>query len=317
MAENLWISFAFLTASIFATVSLFDKIVLDKNLYSTLTTSAVSSIPMYLLFIVVGVVTGNTLLAGESVQSETLALIGLSILTGVVHAVSITANFFGLEMSDVSTFVPLVSTDVILVALLAFLFLGEEFSWPIYLGIGVIFLGVFLISLDLSAGLTLGSPRTLYMGLFVAALFGLTDILLKYLTFELNMFEILFWYGVGGIAAFGVYGGWRAISDPTTTAVVPFLSGIASVGGLFIVTRGLGLGIGFFTLTRALELGPVSLVITIVKLQVLLVFFAAIVLTKLTPEVLYEHVDARVFIQKFTASVLIISGVVIIQTLIS
>lgn len=316
MAENLWISFAFLTASIFATVSLFDKIVLDKNLYTTLTTSAVSSIPMYLLFIVVGIVTGNTLVSEPTLNSGTLALIGLSILTGVVHAVSITANFFGLEMSDVSTFVPLVSTDVILVALLAFLFLGEEFSWPIYLGIGVIFLGVVLISLDLSQGLTIGSPRTIYMGLFVAALFGLTDILLKYLTFELNMFEILFWYGVGGIAAFGVYGGWRAISNPTTSATV-FLSGIANVGGLFVVTRGIGLGIGFFTLTRALELGPVSLVITIVKLQVLLVFFAAIVLTKLTPEVLYEHVDARVFVQKFTASVLIILGVVVIQTVIS
>jgi|GEM_PF-6932623 len=316
MAENLWISFAFLTASIFATVSLFDKVVLDKRVYSTLTTSAVSSMPMYVLFIAVGLVTGNTVVTSTP-NPDVLLLIVLSIFTGVVHAVSITANFFGLEVSEVSTFVPLVSSDVIFVAIVAFLFLGEEFPPLVYVGIATIFCGVFLISLDLSRGLALGSLQTLYMGLLVAVLFGATDILLKYLTFELNMFEILFWYGIGGFATFALYGCWRTVTGQAMTPPVPFFGALVTVAGSLVMLRGVGLGIGFFTLTRALELGPVSLVIAVVKTQVLLVFFAAVVLSKLTPEVLYEHIDSRVFVQKLVASILIIGGVVLIQTLMS
>lgn len=313
MAENLWLSYAFLAASIYATLSLVDKIILDREAAGPISTTALSGFSMMLTFVVAGLFTGNTGFESATMSTEFLLTIGIGVLGGATYVLSLWTYFIGLEKSEVSRFIPLLSLDLIIVLVLAFVLLGEGFEPIVYVGVFVIFFGTVLISLDASdLGGGFKSKQALFWGLVVAGTTAALQLILGFMTAHLTLFAIMFWIGIGGVLSLALLLAWKAIqADTVPTGAV---KSVATAQGLVLLTRGVFIAIAYYTFVLAIETGPVSIAVAILKLDVFLVFFGALVLSKIAPAVLYEPTDRRILIQKFTASGLIVGGVVIIQS---
>lgn len=312
MASNLWLSYAFLAASVYATLSLLDKIILDKETADPFKTTALNILPKFALFVVVGVVTGNTALE-SGITSTNLVPILFGGSIGFVNFYSRLIYYKGVEETDISRFIPLRNTDVVFVLLMGALLLGESFTLPVYVGVFIIFLGTMLISIDdLSQGVKLISRDALVFGLLSAFTLALISVQMKFLTPVMTLYAILFWFGVGGICSVGIHAVFEAMRGTLGGNEETELN-VFSSAGFSLLLSGVGGGVGYFPLIWALGSGPVSIVTAIVNLQVLLVFFGVVVLTRFTPEVLQESMDRLIFAQKLTASVLMMAGVVVIQ----
>ena len=186
-------------------------------------------------------------------------------------------------------------------------------AFPVYLGVFVIFVGTFLISLeDITGDIEIISRQALTFGLLSAFTIALISLMLDYLIPLLDLYAILFWFGVGGIASIVLHGGWKWFRG-TLRPDEDSDFGLVSAGSLSLMISGVVTAIAYFTLVWALESGPVSIVTAIANLQVLLVFFGVVVLSKFTPEVLQESMDRVTLAQRFTASILMLVGVVLIQ----
>ena len=282
MAENLWLSFAFLTASIYATLSLLDKVILDSKVSTPFVTSALNVLPKYAVFVLVGWVTSNTLLQSDVPGAGSVTLMATGVCIGAVNLYEKMTYYKGLEVANVSRFIPLLSTETVFVLFLAAIFLGQLLTLPTYFGVFVIFAGSVLISLeDLSIGFNMTSRQALVFGL---------------------------------LAAFGaalVTGGWKALCN-TLRPEIETVS-LLSASSISLMIGGTVKSIAYFTFLQALESGPAAIVTAIANLDMLLVFFGTIVLTKVTPEVLQEPMDRVTIIQKFTAATLMLAGTIIIQ----
>jgi drug/metabolite transporter (DMT)-like permease len=312
MAENLWLSFAFLTASIYATLSLLDKVILDSKVSTPFVTSALNVLPKYAVFVLVGWVTGNTLLQSGVPGAGSVTLMATGACIGAVNLYEKMTYYKGLKETSVSRFIPLLSTETVFVLFLAAIFLGQLFTLPMYFGVFAIFVGSVLISLeDLSIKFDMTSRQALVFGLLAAFCASLMTLLLEFLSPRLNPYTILFWYGAGGILSVAVLGGWKALCN-TLRPEIETVS-LLSASSISLMIGGTVKSIAYFTFLQALESGPAAIVTAIANLDMLLVFFGTIVLTKFTPEVLQEPIDRVTIIQKSTAATLMLAGTVVIQ----
>ena len=312
MADQLWLSFAFLTASVYATLALLDKVVLEQETSSPFVTAAQSDIPKFAIFVLVGFVNADITPIRNGFTPSVLAPILLAMGVGLINVCGTLIYYRGAEVTDISRFIPLINTDIFFVLLLGGVFLGESFAPPVYMGVGLIFAGTMLISVeDITADIQFVSRRALFFGLSFAAVLALVSLFLKILIPLVGLYEILFWMGAGGIGTIGMIGVFKWITGNFQDGVKD--TSILSPGSISLGIGGVVTAIAYFTLVFALESGPVSLVIAITNLEVLLVFFGVIVLSKYTPEVLQESLSKRTLIQKFTASTLMLGGVAIIQ----
>ena len=128
----------------------------------------------------------------------------------------------------------------------------------------------------------------------------------------LDLYAILFWFGVGGIASIALHGGWKWLRGTLGTDGNDDFA-LHSAESISMMISGVVTAIGYFTLVWALESGPVSIVTPIANLQLLLVFFGVVVLSQFTPEVLQEPMDRVTLTQRFAASILMLVGVILIQ----
>lgn len=311
MTSGLWLSYAFLTASVYATLSLLDKVVLDRKISTPFVTSALNSLPTLAIFLVIGILTGNTAIGSFTGSFDSAVPLLIGIGAGVVNVYGRIVYYRGMEVTDVSRFIPVINTDIVFVLVLAGIFFGETFSLPVYLGVAVIFVGTVLISLeDVTETLQITSRQALTFGLLSAFMLALINLLMEYLIPIINLYAVLFWFGVGGMLYIVVVAAWKSVRGSIGgSEKVPVLS----AGSISLMISGVFNAAAYFTLVWALESGPVSIVTAIANLQVLLVFFGVLVLTKLTPEVLRESMSRVILVQKFTASVLMLVGVVLIQ----
>jgi len=310
MASNLWLSYAFLTASIAATLALLDKVVVSKQSAPPLVSSALKVIPMYLVFIVSAIILGDI---GQKplLPTGVILSVGLAFTVGLLYLTRVYLYYNGIEKTDVSRFIPFYNTDILIVLTLGALFLGESFALPVYGGVVLMFIGLLLISLeDITEDIQIASRQAIMFGVSAAGAVSAVQVLIKYLMAHLTRFQILFWFGVGGMLSVAVFLAWnrfRTDFSPSQDLTV------RSAGNIMLMVNGVATALAYFTLTWALESGPVSLVTAIVNLEVLMVFFGVIILSNFTPEVLEEDMDRITLIQKFTATGLMLTGVIIIQ----
>ncbi len=312
MAENLWLSYAFLAASIYATLALFDKALLDKDQLGPVATTGLSGSAMMTTFVVIGLVTNNIGVELSALSMGTAVVIGVAMSGGFMYIFSLWTYFIGLEKTDVSRFVPLLSLDLIIVLPLAFVFFNEQLNTFVYGGVIAIFLGTILISLeDVTTGITFASRRALFWGLAVAAPAAGYTLVFEYMIARMELLAIMFWVGIGGLVTLAGIVAWsqlRVDVSPTERA-----HAIVDKNSAGLLVRGSVLAVAFYSFVLALESGPVSAAIAVLKLDVFLVFFGVLVLSRIAPEVLYERQQLTLLIQKFCASGLILAGTVLIQ----
>jgi uncharacterized membrane protein len=292
-----WIFFTLLSAVLYSIVELFDKFVVDHEMDNYQIASIFCGIPIYLSFLLAGPVLGSIKLGPIQIL--------LSVFLGVLYTFSLFSYYSGLSKEEVSRFVPSLSLSTVFIVVLSFIFLAETFSIPVYLGIVSVILGALLISIEdpVTSLRKFESGPAVKLGVLTALLGAVSSVLVKFLTESIGMWSIIFWMGIGGLTS--------ALSLGFYNRENISLSEIKAYRHLLVIgflTAG-----AYMLFMRAVELGPVSLVSTLLKTNSIMIFVGSAAITWLHPEIISEDVDRKILLQKLLAIALILAGVTMIK----
>ena len=139
----MWFLYALLSAISAAFVAFFSKLGL-KNIDPTLATTVRSIIMAVFLILVSFSLKKFTDFSLQTFSSKDWVLI---ILAGIAGAVSWLFYFMAIKAGDTTKVVAIDKMSLVFVALLAFLFLGENLKWQGILGIFLMVIGTILVSI--------------------------------------------------------------------------------------------------------------------------------------------------------------------------
>ncbi|MFB6242434.1 MAG: EamA family transporter [Candidatus Nanosalina sp.] len=188
---------------------------------------------------------------------------------------------------------------------MAFFFLGEKFSIPVYLGILSTVIGSILISLEnpLESLKSFESKKGLALAVAAAVLFASKDLVFKYLVSGGGFWSIIFWTGVGGMCytVFSLLLERKHLESgfPKGSKHMTFIGTLNSLA--------------YYVFAAALVYGPVWLASAVAKTSSLFVFAGSLFISKFHPDIIHEELDRGVILQKILATLLILGGVVAIQ----
>ncbi len=137
---SLALLFAFLAPLMWAIMNIFDKYVVDNKVKDTVGFTVMSGAFNFLCGLIIAViVTWNGI---------GFAQIWPSIIVGILYAAFCFIYMVSLEKSDISSITGMMYLYPIIVAILAFIFLGETLTPLGYLGAGLTIVGVIILSLN-------------------------------------------------------------------------------------------------------------------------------------------------------------------------
>jgi len=295
---ELWITLATASAFLWTLIVLLDKFVLDSEienpylgagLHCTFNSLTITVVALYF---------------GEIHWSLDFAVAGT-----VIAGLYVAANylwFSGVKKEEVSRFAPVLSVDVLFIALFSLIFLGQSFSLGVYAGMSLTVVGSILISLEdpLKNLSKVKSKWALGLAIGSAFLFAVREIFFKYFTGTIETWNLIFYFGLTGTIL-------------SSTLIFKERKGLKNhlEGIELLAASGVLSGFALAVFYQAIAIGPVSLVSTITKTRFLLIFFGATLITRLHPEIIHEPLEKRILIQKMIATIMIITGVTIATVL--
>jgi len=291
---EVWITYTFAAIILWTIVELIDKFVVDFEIHDPIVATVICGITTFLIFQMFALMFGNF-------SGLDLKIILISIFVGVLYNLSTWFYYIGVQKEDLSTFIPLLSISPLFVVPLAYVFFDEVFSKLTYFGIVLIVIGAILISFKKASKSKLSSA--LIFASYIAVLYAIRSVLIKYATTLADLWALMFWIGFGGIivSLFMYIVHTRKVEH-----------GISKKGILHLLISGLFTALGFLAGFFAIAKGPVTLVSALFNAQPLLVFFSVIVLGALYPNVILERMDKQTMFKKFIAIVLITVGALLI-----
>ena len=295
-----WVLLSLASAAAFAVVSILDKVLLTRFV-----TDARAFI------VLVGVIQFGMAAAALPLASFS-GLDGGGVLvafvSGALWGVSLVAMFWVLSTQDVSRVIPVVSAAPVFVAIMAVVFLSEQLGPLQWVAILVTVAGAGLISLRAggSGGRPTLSPSFLVLVLSAATFAG-GQFMTKVALDEMDLWTVLVIrnLGLGTVAMLIPFRPSvlpairRAVSEPATLTVLIATEGFLVFGALVVTFR-------------AIELGPVSLVATLMATRPLFVFIMSVVLSTAVWRLLDEPLDRPILLQKLVSTAMIVGGVVAI-----
>lgn len=291
---ELWILLAIASAVGWALVVLLDKFVVDTEMSDPKATGSLHAI------FNCAAVLGVSFSLGGAISNVYIAASGM--ILGFLYVL---ANFFwfsGVGSEDVSRFAPVLSFDVVFIALLSFVFLQESFSAIVYGGMGLTVAGCVLISLEnpLESLSEIESRWGLVAALTSALIYATREVVFKHFSAGTDVWSLLFYFGASGIAfsALMAYTARDEIAGNLEGSELMTLSGLVS-------------GFSQVAFFLAVSLGSVSIVSTITKTRFLVIFFGATAISRIHPEIIHESLETRLLIQKLAATSMIILGVIV------
>ena len=189
-----WMVFAAASAFTFALVSVLDKTLISDHIGSGKIFVAAVGVAQILLGLA-------TLPLVTYSGFDTLTII-VALLSGVFSGAYLIGMFIIMESQDVSRVVPVVSTYPIFVAVLAFLFLGEQVSLFAWIFVIVTVAGAAMVSLaPKSVNSTEGVSISALLFLLLASMsFGLSQFLSKTIAEEMTMWTQFSLRALGGLS---------------------------------------------------------------------------------------------------------------------
>ena len=286
---SLWIVFALLSAFVIAIVNVVDKVIIKDEMKDTKLAAVVIGLIAFVIYSIVG------LFAGISIPS--LNILVLALVVGALDIFTIILYFKALKRDEVSRVVPVMATIPIFVLILAVLFLGERFLPLQYLGIFLIAFGAFLISVREKLHQVVLS-KAFGIILFASFVAAISSVLAKSVLTPDNVFNILFWFGLGGGIISGII---LLFHHPhireKARAGIKHLVWISALGVL-----------ASLLLIYAIANGPVSLVMAFYEVKPLFVLLLVLLFSKAYPGFLKEKMSKRIVVQKLMAILLIVVG---------
>lgn len=293
----LWLVLTIATAFIWATFDVLSKFLVSSRLENPSLAAGVVSLEMFTLFAIISYFFGEI--------SFELYTIVPSILGGFAYFLANYTYYYGMARSEVSRFSPLLATNSIFIAVIAYFTIGESFNLYVYVGIILTVVGAYIISIDdpKKALTVLESKYGFMLGLSTAFLFAVRDIFVKTGTNQSSLFQVLVWFGIGGILPSLILLAYKRSE----------LGDLNPSNLKYLLTTSVLLVAGYFVFTKAISLGPVSLASAVVKVKLLIVVTTTLMLSKFRSKILKEEFKKRILLQKFFASGLVITGLILIS----
>ena len=290
-----WVYFTILAAMSWAISNLIHKYILSR--YTP--TPMISTIFMGCLGLVVAII----IFQFTEVFIPPLELLILSLTSGLMYVIAIMFYFKAIMIEEVSRVVPLFSINPIFILILATIFLGEIFSFQKYLGIFILAIGSFLISLRKGAKFIISKAFGL---MIIATLFlAVNNILAKYILNSLTYWNTFVWIRIGTFLPIPLLFYINRKQTIETVSKKPKCGLYLAISQLFNI-------IALIFSTIALSYGFVSLVGALGQIQNFIVLVFATLLSIFKPNIIKEELKRSTILQKIIATMLILSGATLI-----
>ena len=301
----MWLLFAFSGPLLWAASTHIDKFLVDRYFRHSDTTVlmvftallGMVALPLIWLF-----------------EPKVLALSWLAIavmtVSGVLYMGAMLFYLRAIQSEEASVVAPLFQANTLFTFLLGLLLLHELPRWQQFAGAGLVVLGAAGLSLDKDLHFGRFKPRLVALMLSATFVLALSSVVFKFFAVHDAFWSTTFWTFVGeGLfgAAILALPGYRhqfismLRKNPGPVIGVNAANELINLGG--------GLGVRYASL-----LAPVGLVSAISATTTFFVFLFAILLTLLFPRLGKEDLSTRNIIQKAAAGLLIMAGVVLIET---
>lgn len=270
----MWIFFALGSAFFAGSTAILAKIGIRKT-DATVATAYRTTVVLVFAWLMVLITNGQAGLA--SISAKTWLFLTLS---GFATGASWLCFFHALQLGDINQIVPIDKASIVLTLLFSFLFLNEPISWLKSISIALIFIGTILMAGNQTKPngadnselrKTDENRRGVILAIFAAIFAALTSILGK-----IGMQGIDSTLGTAIRTVFVLIMAWAIvfISEKSESARHPEKNEI-----LFITLSGLATGASWLCFFKAIQDGPVSIVVPIDKLSILVtVLFSTIIL---------------------------------------
>ena len=265
----MWILFATGSALFAGATAILAKIGV-KNTDSDVATALRTIVVLLFSWLMVFVT--NSYVPIDEVTQKTLWLL---VLSGVATGASWLCYFKALQLGDVNKVTPIDKTSTVLTMILAFLFLGEAFTVPMFIGMVGILAGTMLMIEKKETAVTQQQKkdyRWLIYAILSAVFASATSILGK-----LGMEEIPSNYGTAVRTGVVLVMAWVVVFLQKKQSKV---KEVGRISWIFLILSGVTTGMSWLCYYRALQEGPASIVVPIDKLSILITILFARVFLK-------------------------------------
>ncbi len=291
----LWVYFTILSALAWTVVNLIDKYTLDKYIQN----------PMISVIFVgfLGLIAAMIVSQFTEILVPSTEILILSLSGGIFYVFASLFYFKAIMIEEVSRVTPLYAITPIFILILATVFLGENFAIQKYLGIFIIVIGSFLISLRKDVKFRLSEA----FGLMIigTVTWAIYNIILKYVLNFLTYWNAFFWMRIGAFL-FIPFLFYRYRKE-----TIEFITKRPK-GGLYLAIAEPLNVIALVFSTIALSYGFVSLVSALGQVQNFIVLIFAILISVFRPQIIKEELKGTTVLQKILAIFLISLGAILI-----
>lgn len=302
-----WLLLALLAAGMWGMVNVIDKIIVEKHITNPL---------IYLIFSGVYGLIPAVFLAILGIQSVSISIIFLSMLTGVILIAYTYLYFKALQYSDTSVVVSLLQMIPIFSLLWGYLFFGEVFGPLTYVGIVLILAGATLISIPskieksnidrgwkklVSYAMLLMIPST-----FLASIgYAIQNYTVEYG----NSATIFFWGRIGALLSIGILFLSKKLRDET-------LITLRKVGlkiNLTVITNEIISVVAVFAVIYAYSIGSLSLVSTTLSIQPFFAISFVLIINSLRKNTIPDNTTKKVFLKRIIYISMLVIGVYLLS----
>lgn len=265
----MWILFATGSALFAGATAILAKIGV-KNTDSDVATALRTIVVLLFSWLMVFVT--NSYVPIDEVTQKTLWLL---VLSGVATGASWLCYFKALQLGDVNKVMPIDKTSTVFTMILAFLFLGEAFTVPMFIGMVGILAGTMLMIEKKETVVTQQQKkdyRWLIYAILSAVFASATSILGK-----LGMEGIPSNYGTAVRTGVVLVMAWVVVFLQKKQSKV---KEVGKTSWIFLILSGVTTGMSWLCYYRALQEGPASIVVPIDKLSILITILFARVFLK-------------------------------------
>jgi len=246
--------------------------------------------------------------ATQTPPSSNAKIILLGIALGFISTASDFFYYNSLRRGELSRVAPLFSTGGIFSIILGTFVLGERFGLLAYAGISLLIIGAIIISYERSPKKTSIISAFLALGVGLAgAFYGL---LIKFVTQNgTDILSVFPWMGMGQCisALIFVLIFRRLISKERFH--VKFIQAIR-----LIVFTDLLSFFGVLAIIASFATGPLALTAAVLEARPLFIFLSTLLLSAVFPKFIHETFTKPVLIQKFIATIFIVTGCILLAT---
>jgi drug/metabolite transporter (DMT)-like permease len=235
---------------------------------------------------------------------------GVMTVSGILYMAAMLFYLRAIQSEEASVVAPLFQVNTLFTFALGLLLLHEMPRWSQLLGAGLIVIGAVGLSLDRKLQLGKFKPRLVLLMCAATFVLALSSVVFKVFAIHDEFWSTTFWTFVGE----GLFGAAILAAPKYRKQFVHlFRKNPGAVMGVNaaneLINLGGGLGVRFASL-----LAPVALVSAISATSTFFVFLFGILLTVFFPKIGREDLSTRNLIHKAVGGLLIMAGVVLIES---